>query len=191
MSYKKRQKYIVQPKFQFKFALAFIIAALIGSISSTALFNYFAMIKLEQLQWSVHISTQSTGEVLKLIFIYINLFSLVFVSILFGITGFRMLKKINGPVYRLIKCLELIKNGDLSKPVVLRQKDEFTNVAKSLDDMREQIRRRFIESKKQYENISQAAKAIEKELINGKKVEKKVEKATFMIEQLKKGNQNH
>ncbi len=61
MAHIKRQKYIVHSKFQLKFASGFIIAALIGSIVSTFLFKYLAMKELEQLQWSIHITAQSTG----------------------------------------------------------------------------------------------------------------------------------
>ncbi|MDA3786896.1 MAG: methyl-accepting chemotaxis protein [Desulfobacula sp.] len=189
MGYRKRRKYIVHSRFQLKFALGFIIAALVGGIFSTALFNYLAMIKLEQLQWSVHVSASSTGEVLKQIFLYVNGINLIFVSILFAITGFWMLKKINGPVYRIIKSLELIKKGDLSRPVILRQKDEFGNVAKNIDEMREQIRRRFVDSKKMYETISQSLQDMEKDLINGKQIDEQIGETGILVRRLQKQNQ--
>ena len=190
MRYQKRRKYFVNSRFQLKFAFGFIIAALIGSISSTALFNYLAMIRLEQLQWSVHVSALSTGEVLKQISLTVNIFSLILVSILFAITGFRMLRKINVPVYRLIKSLELIKNGDLSKPIILRQEDEFGNIAKNMDEMREQIRRRFFDSKNQYDKISQAIQEMEKKVIKGEVIGEKAGKTIHLIQKLQKENLN-
>jgi len=182
----KRRKVLVNSRFQLKFAFGFIIAALIGSISSTALFNYLATIRLEQLQWSVHISAQSTGEELQQIFWYVNIGSLVFVSILFGITGFLMLRKMNSPIFQLIKNIESIKNGDLSKTIILRQKDEFTNVAKNLDDMKGQIKRRFAGSKREYGEISYAIQEMEKEVIKGGHIEKKVEEILYLVQKLRK-----
>ncbi len=188
MAFNKRRKYIVHPKFQLRFALGFIIAALIVCISSTVLFNYFAVIKLKHLQWSVHVSANSTGEVLKQLFLYIILFNFIFVSILFAITGFRMLKKIDGPINRLIKCLEFIKNGDLSKTINLRQEDVFNNIAGDLDDMREQIKNRFIDSKIQYELISENIQNIKKDLAGNKLVDHEIDNTIKLIQKLKKQN---
>ncbi len=188
MDYKKRKKYLVHPGFQLKFALGFIISALAGSILSTALFNYLSMIKLEQLQWSVHVSAKSTGDILWLIFLYVNFSSLLFVFILFVITGIKMLKKTDMPVYQLIKSIELIKNGDLSTPVVLRQEDEFGYIAENINDMRELIRIRFIDSNREYKKISQAIQDIKTNIIPAEQMDKKIEETTILIKNLQNTN---
>lgn len=194
MDHKKRRKYIVRSKFQFKFVFGFISAALVSCIVSAVLFTYFSMIELEKLQWSVHLNAGSTGEVLRQISLYIIGFSFIFASILFVIIGSRMVKKINNPVHRLIKSLEFIQNGDLSQPVALRQKDEFGDIAISIDNMKEKIKVRFLDSKTQYEKVSQAIQDIDsiltgKKKVQEKKTEEKVTKILALVSVCKRSGQ--
>jgi len=133
-----------------------MIASLVGSIAATGIFNFFAMKRLEELRWSVFITARSTGEVLRPLFIYVNLFNLLFLSALVIITGIWMLRKMNGPIYRMIKDLNLIREGDFSTAITLRQKDEFRDVAVALNKMLDGMREKFRESREGYEEISQA-----------------------------------
>ncbi len=185
MNYKKRRKYLVHSSFQLKFAMGFILAALIGSIFSAFLFHFLATRQLEQLQWTVHINAGSAKEGTQQIFILVNTLSLIFVTILFAVTGFRMLKKINGPVYRLNKTIDSIKNGNLTQKLHLRQKDEFGDVAKNIDDMKEQLRRRFKKSKIKYERISTAIGQFDKPGFDQPPKGKSTQDIIFLLQKLR------
>jgi len=152
----RRRRYITNAGFQWRFVFGFMVSALLGSLAATVVFNYLATQKLEELRWSVFFNAASTGELLQSFFIYINLFSLLFVAALFIITGIIMMKKINGPLYRIIKSLKPIVDGDFSSTIALRQKDEFGDTASALNDMRQQINERFHKLNIDYQNISQA-----------------------------------
>lgn len=157
----RRRKYIVDVGFQWRFVLGFVAVSLIGSVVSAVLFNLFSMKGLEELQWSVHISAQSTGEVLKPLFIYFNLLSFVFVLVLLLITGVWMMRKVNGPLYHIIRDLEKVKGGDFSSMMSVRQGDEFQDLVKALNEMQGQIRDRFRRFREGYEEVSKALVELE------------------------------
>ncbi|MCF6246555.1 MAG: hypothetical protein L3J69_04250 [Desulfobacula sp.] len=134
-------------------------------------------------------SAQTTGEVLIRIFIYVNFFSLAFVSFFFIITGIRMLKKLNDPVTKLITGLKTIQNGNLSEKIILRRADEFSDVAESMDKMRKAIKNQFINSKYQYKKIADEIQNIETEELEDKLKDKKIKKIIYMVQQLREPNQ--
>ncbi len=182
----RRRRYIINAGFQWRFSLGFVVASLIGSLVSTVLFNLFSMKKLEELQWSMQISAQSTGEILKPLFIYLNLFNTIFVSVLIVITGAWMMRKVNGPIYHIIKDLKRIKEGDFSTFISLRKKDEFKDVAIALNDMHDKMKRRFSEFRAEYEEISKALVELEIAHAGGIPVKEKGERVIDMIQKLEK-----
>jgi len=134
MNYKRR-KYIVNPGFQGRFVLCFVLAAFAASIFSTVLFNNYARQKLEKLQWSVFLKVASTGEALKPLFIYVNLIAVVFVSVLVAFMGAWIVKKANHTLNRMADSLKRSKGGDFSRSISHRRSDEFRDVATALNIM--------------------------------------------------------
>jgi len=168
----RRRRYITNAGFQWRFVFGFMVSTLLGSVAATVVFNYLATQKLEELRWSVFFSAASTSEVLKSFFIYVNLFSLLFVAVLFIITGIIMMKKMNGPLYRIIKSLKPIGEGDFSSTITLRQKDEFGDTASALNNMRHQISERFRALKNNYQDISHALNELKAAQSKGEPVNK-------------------
>ena len=172
--------------FQLRFVLGFVAVALAGSALATALFNFFALRRLEELRWSAFVPVQSTGEVLRPLFIYVNLFSLIFVAVLLVITGALMMRKVNGPLYRIAEDLKMIGEGNLSSVVILRKRDEFRDVAVALNEMLERLRVRFSELRGRYEEISQQLLELEMAQARGIPTEHQREKLIAMIQELQK-----
>jgi methyl-accepting chemotaxis protein len=166
--------------------LGFVAVALMGSVVATALFNSFALKRLEELRWSAFVAVQSTGEVLKPLFIYANLFSLIFVAVLLVITGILMMRKVNGPLYRIAEDLKMIGEGNLSSAIILRKRDEFRDVAVALNEMLETLRVRFSELRERYEEISQQLLELEMAEARGIPTEHYREKVIAMIQELQK-----
>lgn len=152
----KRRSYIIQmhKELQMKITLAFVTVSLLGSIISAAAFNFFALRKLETLMWSTHINVKDTGEIIRPLFVYVNIFNFVFIAILLGITILWMMRLKSGPIYRMVKDIMQVAGGDLSTIIALRQKDEFQVVAKELNEMTESLRRRFTVLNDTYTGIS-------------------------------------
>ena len=181
----KRRRYIVDLGFQWRFAVVFITACLIGSVSATALFHLLATRRLEELRWSVFITAQSTGDVLQPLFIYVNIIGLIFIAAVLAVTWAWMLKKINGPLIRINNDLKMIQDGNFATDIILRQNDEFADVASALNEMLAQIRQRFSESRAGYEEISQALVDLEIAHAKGLPVNQEGERLIGMVNELR------
>ncbi|MBI4682078.1 MAG: methyl-accepting chemotaxis protein [Nitrospirae bacterium] len=131
----RRRKYINDTKLQIKFVSAFVIVCLLCSILTSVVFNYLAMKKLESLMWSTHINIKSTDELLGPLFMNINIINFLFVAALLIITGLWLIRKITGPLYRMLKDVRKVASGDLSSGMTLRQNDELKDTAYELDAM--------------------------------------------------------
>jgi methyl-accepting chemotaxis protein len=136
--------------------LIFVLVSLVGSIIADVAFDFFALKKLESLMWTSHINVKTTGEFLKPIFIYITIFSLIFVSILFILVAIRMIRKTSGPLYRMANDIMKVTDGNLSIKITLRQKDEFKDVANELNNMLRELRERFKIINDRYIEISRS-----------------------------------
>ena len=158
----KRRQYINDASLQIRFTLFFVLAALIGNILAVAAFNNLAVRALDTLMWSTHISVASTDELIRPIFIYVNVINFVFVTALLVLTCYLMMKKTSGPLLRMSNDIKKVTGGDLTSRIVLRQKDEFKDVADELNSMTEELRKRFAGIKGQYKGISESVGILEK-----------------------------
>lgn len=156
----RRRTYINDAKLQMKFVTAFIIICLLGSILTSALFNYLALKKLETLMWSTHISIKTTDELLRPLFINITIVNFILVAALLIITGLWMIRKTTGPLYRMFKDVRSVAAGDLSTDITLRQKDELKDIAYALNAMVKGIRDRFADINKKYADVSLSVKEL-------------------------------
>ncbi len=180
----RRRRYIVDSGFQWRFAACFILVVLAGSTASTAIFSFFALEQLESIQWRMHLKVQSTGEFLMPLFIHVNTFVLVFVCVLLILTWIIIRGKLRGPIYRLIKGLKQMVDGDLSSPIILRGKDAFKDVAEALDGMREIIREQFHDLQKEYAEISKGLSEMERHHALGNPISEKRKEVLSRVRKL-------
>ena len=159
----RRRNYVINSGLQMRYSFLFIIAALLGNICAVGVFNMLSLKKLEAARWSTHLNVESTGELLYPVFLYVNIGAFLFITLLFIIAGVWMLRKTTGPLIRMSKDINGITEGDLASQIVLRQKDEFKDVADELNEMTESLRSRFVNIKDKYESISQSVAMLEKD----------------------------
>lgn len=150
----KRRRYIIDTRLQVRYALLFVIISLISNLVAVAAFNSLAIKQLDTLMWSTHISISSTDELVRPIFIFVNAANFIVVAVLLLLTGFLMIKKTTGPLIRMSRDIKKITDGDLTTSVVLRQKDDFKDVAQELNTMTGQLRVRFADLKERCSRIS-------------------------------------
>lgn len=150
----RRRNYLINKDFQFKVILIFITVALIGSFVAVALFNYFALKELESQMWSIHINAQSTGEFLKPLFLKVNVASFIFISLLLSIFAFWIVKKISGPLYRMSTDIRKASSGDLTTEIILRERDDFRDLAEDLNSMIKNLRVNIQDIYNKYAEIS-------------------------------------
>ena len=162
----KRRNYFIKKGFQGKFVLKFSLVAALGGVLAIGLFNFLAYRKLDQMQYKIHIFTESTGQLLFSEILYANLFALFFVFLVFIFATILIFWTITGPLHRIRTDLYRISQGDLSFSIILRGKDEFKDFAAELNIMVEGFRKRFLDLK----HLSQALtkSIIEMEKASGK-----------------------
>lgn len=150
----KRRRYIIDSRLQIRYALLFVLVSLISNILAVTAFNSLALKQLDTLIWSTHISINSTDELIRPVFIFINVINFIFVAVLLVLTGFLMMKKTSGPLIRMSRDIRKVTDGDLSSRIQLRQKDDFRDVADELNRMTGKLSERFSGIKEKYEVIS-------------------------------------
>jgi len=139
----RRRKYLIDTNYQIRIILTFVLISFLISIAAVVCFNFFAMKELETLMWSTHINVQSTGELIRPLFIKVNIAGFIVVSILIIAAAFMIIKRTSGPLYRMSNDIEKAAGGDLSVDISLRQKDEFKDIANDLDNVLQNLRARF------------------------------------------------
>lgn len=159
----RRRTYITDTKLQVKFTIIFVLISFIASVISVAVFNFFAVKELEALAWSTHLDINSTGEIIKPLFSYVNIANFLFIAVLLLITGMWMMKKTTGPLYRMSKDINRIADGDLSANISLRRKDEFQDTSDELNRMTESIREGFEIINSKYEDVAEKVGKLQKE----------------------------
>ena len=158
----KRRNFLVKKDFQGRFILLFLSVAILGGILSMAGFVFFSVKKIEYLIYSVHIPRGRLNEIILKEMLYSNLFALLFVVLAFLVTIRWMTKRIAGPLKRIKKDLEAIRDGDLSFDITLRFKDEFKDFASEVNHLVEALRRRFASLRRHTERIDGHLRGIER-----------------------------
>lgn len=152
----RRRKYINDTGLQMKFVGPFVIVSLFGGILTSVIFNSLALKKFESLAWRTHINLETTGDLIRPLFIYINIINFLLVAVLLTIVGTWMIRKTSGPLYRMLKDVRKVASGDLSAGITLRQNDELKDTAYELDAMVKSIKDRFVVINEKYTDISKS-----------------------------------
>jgi methyl-accepting chemotaxis protein len=136
--------------------------------------------------WSTHINIKDTGEIIKPLFIYVNIFDFLFVAILLIVASMWMMKKTTGPLFRMSKDITKVADGDLSVILTLRQKDEFQDTAQELNTMITSMRDRYKNIDEKHSDVSQSIETLKKEMENPEIVVKNCDSAIKSVEDLEK-----
>ena len=162
-----RRKYLINQGVQMRYSILFVIIALAGNVCSLVLFNSLALKKLDSIMWSTHISVSTTADLLNPLFISVNVATFIFIAVLSIITGIWMIRNASGPLYRMSKDIRKIAEGDLSTTVSLRGKDEFQDVAETLNTMAGKLKSKFASIADEYTEISRLLAGLETPVRNG------------------------
>ena len=131
----KRRHYFINKEFQFKFILKFCLLILAGVVVSTALLLFFSQDTLTSSFQQSRLVIENTSKAILPALIYTNLITLGLISFAAVIVTLFVSHQIAGPLFRLEKKIKEIGAGNLTKNVRLREKDQLTAIAESLNEM--------------------------------------------------------
>ena len=149
----KRRQYFIQKDFQAKFILKFCMILLIGIIISIGLLFLFSENSLTSTFEQSRLVIQNTADAILPGVYLSHLIALVLIILLTIVTTLLISHKLAGPLFRFQKELNEIGNGDLSKVVKVRKKDQIKAMADSLNQMRENLQIKILDIKEEVEQI--------------------------------------
>ena len=130
--YKRRQFY-VKKGFQFRFILKFCILVSLGILFSTGLFLFFSRGTLTSSFHDSRLVIENTALAVLPAVLYTNLITLILITVGTIVVTLFISHKIAGPLFRFEKELKRIAEGDLTTNIRLREKDQISDVAESLN----------------------------------------------------------
>lgn len=153
----KRRIFFIKKEFQIRFILKFCILLLVGIAISTGLLFLFSQDTLTSSFHESRLVIKSTGHAILPSVIYTNLITLGLVTLATIVVTLFVSHKIAGPMFRFEKELKQVAEGDLTKRVVLRKKDQITDMAESLNDMISSLHEKLLDIQTDVERIRQSA----------------------------------
>jgi methyl-accepting chemotaxis protein len=149
----KRRKYIVDPKFQRAFILKFTGVVIIASLLIGFAIVFFLRDSTTVAIENTKVVVKGTSDfILPVVIITLLTVTLISAFAVFGITLLAS-NRIAGPLFRLKKDIDSLKNGDLTGAFNVREKDELKDLAKSLGSMCLTLRQKHSELKTRSDSL--------------------------------------
>ena len=135
----KRKQYIVKKGFQLRYVGRIVAVAVLSAVISGYTIYYNAWVQLGGKLAYVYPQGQ-----LSHIFRSVNTslaLNMVFVLMLCIGLGIIFSHRIAGPINRMTRFLESLKDGDYSQRITLRKKDELKDLAEAMNKLAEKLER--------------------------------------------------
>lgn len=130
----RRRHYFIHKRFQSGFILKFCGLILIGALISTGLLSLFSQGTLTSTFKNGRLEIEMTSAAILPAVVTTNLITLGLIGLAtIGVTLF-VSHKLAGPMYRFEADLKTLAQGDLTKTVRLRKKDQFQSFATQLNE---------------------------------------------------------
>ena len=131
----KRRHFFVKKGYQFVFILKFCLIVIAGALVSTGLLFLFSQGTLTSSFQNSSLVIENTGFAILPSVFYTNIITLVLILLATITVVLFISHKIAGPMFRFEKELKEIGQGDLTKMIRLRNKDQITEIATGLNSM--------------------------------------------------------
>jgi len=156
----RRRNFFIKKEFQARFIGRFLGILTVGCAISGYLMYILVNRDIEDAFYKTHLQLSSTGQLFLPSMIKANLGILALVVVAVAVVTLLISHKIAGPLLRLGRSTEKIAKRDFSGDFELRVSDELKSLAKSFEEMNEELKTRFNELRKQAEEIDQAAESL-------------------------------
>jgi len=131
----RRKQYFIKKGFQFKFIFKFCVIVIIGALISTGVLFLSSKDTLTSSFQQSRLVIKNTASAILPAVIYTNLITLILITAATIAVTLFISHKLAGPMFRFEKELKGITGGDLTKKIILREKDQITDMADSLNMM--------------------------------------------------------
>lgn len=153
----KRKQYFIKKNFQFKFILKFCLIILIGTILSMGLLFLFSHDTLTSSFQQSRLVIKNTSLAILPTLIYTTLITFGLITLATIVVTLFVSHKIAGPLFRFEKDLKEIEKGDLTKSIKLREKDQTTDLADSLNKMTASLHEKVLNVRTGVEKLIESA----------------------------------
>ena len=173
----RRRKYIIAPKFQFKY-LAVVIALIFVVMLVTI---YFVNLALRTTPILENLSEMEVVAITSFMFKTILYICCIFVIIV-AVLGIFVLHRIAGPLYVFDKMFTLVSQGDLTVKLRLRKSDELQELANSFQKMVDSLNLFIKTDKEKIEMIKKEVELLYSSQSNHE-VQQKLDKIRLMLDE--------
>jgi len=131
----KRRQYFIDKGFQAKFILKFCLVVIISSLLVGNIIFYLSRnsttVAIENTKVTVKRTADFILPIMTQTLLIVTVFSVLVVLLLMLFIS----HKISGPLYRLRREIDALKEGDLGRNFNIRAKDQLQDLARSLNEM--------------------------------------------------------
>ena len=140
----KRRNYFIDPAFQANFILKFCLIVVVSSlVIGTAMF-FLSQNSTTVAIENTRVVAKPTADFILPEMAVLLLIVAVFSSLVVLILTLFVSHKISGPIYRIRKEIELLQNGDLTRKFNIRNSDQLQDLAGSLNEMTQILRKKHL-----------------------------------------------
>jgi methyl-accepting chemotaxis protein len=147
----------VKRKFQMWLLIRIVGVIIVSSLVAVLILYFYSRKEISSSFYSAHIQIRRVSDLLLPVMAVG-----AFVSLLSGlILAIFLPQKLAGPVYRVQKGLGVIKNGDLTELIVLRDNDILFDLAESVNEATTNLRGRIQEVKEIQRELDQVINSLD------------------------------
>ncbi len=144
----KRKHYLIDKDFQLGFILKFCVIIIFSSLVIGGLVFYLTRNSTTVAIENTRVSVKSTADFILPVLVLTVAVVAFFSTLVLSVTALIISHRIVGPLYRLRKGIDVLRDGDFTKEFHVRNKDNLKDLAKSLTEMSGELRNRHIDLKK-------------------------------------------
>lgn len=149
----RRKKYIVDREFQTRFILKFCLTVIFVSLAIGVLIFYFTKSSTTVTIENTRVIVKGTQDFIFPVILATVVTVMFFTSLAVFVSTLFASNRIAGPIYRLSREVDRIKQGDLTGSFRIRNKDEFQYLAKNLHEMSTLFRKNYGELKTKMDSL--------------------------------------
>lgn len=153
-----RKHYFIKRDFQTRVILKFCLLLLMGLVISAVLLVFFSQGTLTSSFQHSRLVIENTSQAILPVILYTSLITLALLTVATIFVTLFISHRIAGPLFRFEKELKEIGDGNLTKQVMLRKKDQTAELAESINSMVNALREKVLCVHAELEEIMSAVR---------------------------------